>query len=121
MSTQAVNEGIFKFVADRNNIPYESHCDSLIILSSQALLLQDCLEASKQIWDSFRNDVHHMNPNVTKIDFPNLAKKNIQNLALVEREVFSVNFDEGKLIPKYPKYWNIHSDGTVPVYLRAGI
>ena len=27
MTTQAVNEGIFKFVADRNNIPYKSHCD----------------------------------------------------------------------------------------------
>lgn len=121
MATQAVNEGIFKFVAERNNIQSEDYCALLTILTSQGTLSQDCLDASKQIWGSFRNDVHHMNPKVAQINFSELAKKNIQNLALVEREVFDVSFDEGKLVPKYPKYWDIQPDGTVPIYLRAGI
>jgi hypothetical protein len=61
-----------------------------------------------------------MNPKVDQIDFPQLAKKNIQNLAVVEREVFHVDINEGKLIPKHPEYWDISLDGTVPIYLRLG-
>ena len=121
MTTQAVNEGILKFVAERNNISYKDYCDLLTILVSQGIFSQDCFDASKQIYGSFRNDVHHMNPKVDQIDFPKLAKKNIQNLSVVEREVFYVDFDEGKLVPKHPKYWDIQLDGTVPIYLRAGI
>ena len=121
MTTQAVNEGILKFVAERNNISYKDYCDLLTTLVSQGIFSQDCFDASKQIYGSFRNDVHHMNPKVDQIDFPKLAKKNIQNLSVVEREVFDVDFDEGRLVPKHPKYWDIQPDGTVPVYLRAGI
>ena len=121
MTTQAVNEGILKFVAERNNISYKDYLDLLTILVSQGIFSQDCFDASKQIYGSFRNDVHHMNPKVDQIDFPKLAKKNIQNLSVVEREVFDVDFDEGSLVPKHPKYWDIQPDGTVPIYLRAGI
>ena len=64
-----------------------------------------------------------MNPPVAKIDFPALAKKNIQSLSVVEREIFDVNVDvdEEKIVPIQPKYWDINPGGTVPVYLRAGI
>ncbi len=121
MATQAVNEGIFKFVARRNNIHLGNYCDLLTTLASHGILPQFCLDASKQIWKSFRNDVHHMNPKVIDIDFPKLAKKNIHNLAVVEREVFGGDLVEGRLNPKYPQYWDIQADDTVPVYLRAGI
>ena len=123
MTTQAVNEGIIKFVAERNDIEYENMplSDLLTNLASQSIFSQDCFEASDQIRRSFRNDVHHMNPTVAKINFPELAKKNIQNLAVVEREIWATNFKEGKMIPIYPKYWDINPDGTIPIYLRAGI
>ena len=62
-----------------------------------------------------------MNPPVGKIDFPALAKKNIQSLSVVEREIFDVDVDEGKIVPIQPKYWDINPDGTVPVYLISGI
>ena len=77
MATQAVNEGITKFVAERNNINYENMTlsDLLTNLASQSIFSQDCFEASDQIRRSFRNDVHHMNPPVAKINFPELAKK----------------------------------------------
>ena len=62
-----------------------------------------------------------MNPPVGTIDFQTwakLAKKNIQNLAVVEREIFDVDINNGELVPKQPKYWDIQPDGTVPIYLR---
>ena len=123
MATQAVNEGIIKFVAEQNNIKYENMplSDLLKDLALQSIFSQDCFEASDQIRRSFRNDIHHMNPPVAKIDFPKLAKKNIHNLAVVEREIWATNFNDGKMIPIYPKYWDINSDGTVTVNLRGGI
>jgi len=123
MATQAVNEGIIKFVAERNNINYENMTLSALLtnLASQSIFSQDCFEASDQIRRSFRNDVHHMNPPVATINFPELAKKNIHNLAVVEREIWATNFNDGKMIPIYPKYWDINSDGTVTVNLRGGI
>ena len=123
MVTQSVNEGIIKFVADRNQINRQNvKCDDLLpILVSKGIISQACSNASEKIMRSFRNDVHHMNPPVGTIDFQTwtkLAKKNIQSLAIVEREIFDVDFNNGALVPKQPKYWDINSDGTVPVYLR---
>ena len=123
MTTQAVNEGIIKFVAGRNNIQHENmnHSERLKILKDKSIISQDCLEASKQILKSFRNDVHHMNPKVADIWFTDLAKKNIHNLAVIERELWSAAIIGGKLMPFQPKYWDINPDGTVPIYLRTGI
>ena len=108
MVTQAVNEGIIKFVAGRNNIiNYENmnHSKRLKTLKDKSIISQGCHEASEQIRGSFRNDVHHMNPKVAGIDFQELAKKNIHSLAVVEREVFDVDVRDGKLILKHPAYW----------------
>ncbi len=125
MVTQSVNEGIIKFVANRNQINRQDiRCDALLpILVSKGIISQGCSEASKQIMKrSFRNDIHHMNPPVGEIDsqtWAKLAKKNIQNLAIVEREIWAINIDDdGKLVPIQPKYWDINSDGTVPAFLR---
>ena len=122
MTTQAVNEGIMRFVANRNSIKHDNIklIDLLESLKCKSIISQTCFEVSKQIWRSYRNDVHHMKPTVAKIPFPSLAKKNIHNLAVVEREIWATNFDEGKLVPIQPKYWDIKPDGTVPIYLRAG-
>ena len=72
MMTQAVNEGILKFVAERNSIDYENmnREDLLTTLLSTGIFSQNCFEASKQIRRSFRNDVHHMNPPVSEIQWP---------------------------------------------------
>ena len=123
MVTQSVNEGIIKFVADRNQINRQNiKCDALLpILVSKGILSQGCSNASEQIMRSFRNDLHHMNPPVGTIDFQTwakLAKKNIRNLAVVEREIFDVDINNEELVPKQPKYWDIKPDGTVPIYLR---
>ena len=124
MATQAVNEGILKFVAERNNIQKTDYCNLralLKLLVSQGIFSGGCFEASKQIYERFRNDVHNMNPPVTTIDFPKLAKTNIQNLAVIERELWTAAIIGGKLRPFQPKYWDINPDGTVPIYFRMGI
>ena len=123
MTIQAVNEGIIKFVAGRNNIKHENmnHSERLKTLKDKSIISQGCLEASEQIRGSYRDDIHHMNPPVAQINFPELAKKNIQNLAVIERELWSAAIIGGELMPFQPKYWDINPDGTAPTYLRTGI
>ena len=120
MMTQAVNEGIIRFVAKRNNIVYDNKSLGALLttLASQGIFTQNCFEASKQILKSFRNDVHHMNSPVADIWFPDLAKKNIQNLAVIEHEIWATSFKDEELIPIHPKYWDINPDGTMPIHLR---
>lgn len=121
MASQAVNEGILKFIAERNHIQATNHQELMEVLVSKGIISKDFADASERIWHSFRNDVHHMNPKVTSIPFKQLAKQNLQALATVEREIFGVNIEEGKLVPKKPLYWDVQKDGTVPVFLRLGI
>ena len=97
-----------------------NHSELLKILKDNSIISQDCFEASEQIRGSYRNDVHHMNPPVAKINFPELAKKNIHNLAVIEREIWDTSFDAGKMIPIQPKYWDFNPDGTITVNLRGG-
>lgn len=119
MVSQAVNEGIVKFVAERNGIRQKTVQGDLIDKFVQKKIMTlDCAQASKQIWGSFRNDVHHMNPKVASIPFQQIAKRNLQDLATIEKEIFGTDYSDGKLMPHHPEYWDVQEDGTVPVYLR---
>ena len=104
MGSTLVNEGIFRFVAERNSIDRESHEQFIKELMNGNIISEDCAKASKRIWGSFRNDVHHMNPKVATIPFEALAKRNLQDLSVIEKEIFGVDVNNGKLIPHQPKY-----------------
>ena len=123
MTTQAVNEGIIKFVAERNDIKHENMnlSDLLKTLKDKNIFSQICFEASDKIRGSYRNDVHHMNPPVAGIDFPTLAKRNIKNLAIVESEIWATNFDHGEMIPVHRKCWDKDSKGKATFYVRTTI
>lgn len=121
MATQAVNEAILKFLKERNGLCCCTHEDLMKTLRQREIITQTCAEASEQIWGSFRNDVHHLNPKVSTIPFPVFAKANLHSLAVVEGEIFGVDVIYGKMHPKQPKYWDIQNDGTVPVFFRLGI
>jgi len=120
MMCQAVNEGIVKFVAERN----KDHLSKSIEVMLQRLrkakhVTGDFVKSSRAIAKSFRNDVHHMNPTVGKVDFAQVAKDNILRLAQIEEEVFGFTpGDRGTIHLKQPKYWDINPDGTTSGYLR---
>ena len=125
MMSHAINEGIMKFVAERNGIE-RNQADGtaktveilIAELMEKNLISGACGEASARIWRSYRNDIHHMNPTVAKIDFKKLAQQNLKHLATIEKEIFDFKNDKGIMVPTQPKYWDIKSDGTTPVFLR---
>jgi len=139
MMSHAINEGIIKFVAERNNIKRhkrsrinncfcgifhflkkdtKSLAELLLELKTKGFITDGCYEATYKILKSFRADVHHMTPTVMEIPFRELAKENVERLAVIEKEIFDVETPEGKLKPKKPQYWDLNPDGTVNVFLR---
>jgi len=119
MVTQAVHEGIMKLIAERNGIRAKLEHSVLVRqLVRQNVISNECAAASNRIWTSFRNDVHHMNPKVTEISFDALSKRNLLDLAFIEKEIFAVDVTSAGLVPKQPKYWDVAENGTVSVFLR---
>lgn len=119
MVSQSVVEGIFRFVLDRNCISADGERPEMAtLLVERGIISRQCADAFVRIWKSFRNDVHHMNPKVADVPFAELAKRNVEDLATIEREIFAYGINDGKLSPVQPKYWNLQADGTVPVFLR---
>jgi hypothetical protein len=117
--SQAVTEGVWRFVLERNQIQYErdreSQADALV---QSDVISADCAAAFGRIWRSFRNDVHHMNPSVAAVPFRELARRNMIDLAVIEREIFAVTFNEGNLVPVQRRYWDLRADGTTSAFLR---
>jgi hypothetical protein len=100
MVSQAVTEGIWRLVLERNQVQADRDRSTLATtLVERRILSAECAEAFGRIWRSFRNDVHHMNPSVTGVPFGELARRNLLDLATIEREIFAVTFDNGKLVP----------------------
>jgi hypothetical protein len=130
MVSQAVNEGIVRFIAERNNITLhldsdksktKSVSDIIDELEQKNIITHACAEASRNIYGSFRNDVHHMNPKVAEIaaHFRDLAKRNLQDLAKIEKEIFGIKIaPDGSFILQQPKYWDCNKDGKVAAFLR---
>ena len=119
MVSQAVTEGIWRFVLERNQVQADRDRPAVAAtLVERGILSTECAEALGRIWRSFRNDVHHMNPNVGAVPFQELARRNLKDLATIEREIFAVSFSDGKLVPIQPLYWDLGADGTTSVFLR---
>ena len=125
MMSHAINEGIMKFVAERNGIERnktegstKTVEDLINDLREKNIISNSCGEASMRVWKSYRNDIHHMNPTVENIDFKKLAQQNLKYLSSIEKEIFNFKINNGAIVPIQPKYWDIKSDGTAAVFLR---
>ena len=125
MMSHAINEGIIKFVAERNGI--ERHktdgttktiAELIDEFREKSIISDACADASMGIWKSFRADIHHMNPTVATIDFQKLAQQNLKHLSAIEKEIFDFKINNGAIVPSQPKYWDIKADGTTAVFLR---
>jgi len=118
MCSQALLEAVLKFVAQRNGMEYKKEVEVLIFdLEAKTVLNNKALDAAKLAW-RHRNDFHHLNPGISVIDLETKAKECVEATCPLEEEIFGASFVAGKLSPRNPIYWDIGSDGTVPVYLR---
>ena len=124
MMSHATNEGIVKYVAERNDIERDVSDGTMSIdeaiekLRKKKVFSDDCADASIKIYKSYRNDIHHMNSTVGKIDFHKLAQQNLKYLSTIEKEIFGCKFTTGAIVPNQPKYWDINPDGTAPISMR---
>lgn len=118
MCSQALLEAVLKFVAQRNRMEFKKEVKDLIRdLETKKILNKIALDAAKRAW-RHRNDFHHLNPGVSVIDLETKARECVEATCALEEEIFGASFIEGSLNPRNPIYWDIHSDGTIPIYLR---
>jgi len=109
MMTHAINEALMKFIADKNIIKIESdwkkqwHSKLMKIFLDKNILTKQSIDASIRIWESYRNDIHHMNPAVSGIKFPELAKSNLQDLSIIEKEIFGATSKKRSTYPNSTK------------------
>ncbi|XOB41333.1 MAG: hypothetical protein ACKKMW_01210 [Candidatus Nealsonbacteria bacterium] len=118
MMSHAINEGIIKFIAERNSIKKREHTELINEFLEKRIISNGCAKASSRIWKSYRNDIHHMNPKVAKIPFKKLAQQNLKDLAIIEKEVFGFDVNNGTIVPHQPKYWDIDHNKTTKAFLR---
>ena len=130
MVSQAVAEGIWRFVLERNQIQpkklkvrggkKKNRKTIAAELVKQNIITTECAEAFCRILDSFRNEVHHMDPKVSTVNFPEVAKQHMDDLTAIEGELFEVTLSEdpGKLVLAHPRYWDLQADGTTSAFFR---
>jgi hypothetical protein len=125
MMSHSINEGIIVLVAERVKLSKtksdggaKSIEDLINELEQNKTISKACADASRSIYGSYRNDIHHMSPTVGRIDFPLLARENLKRLSIIESEIFGVDIVEGKMRPHNPVYWDLNPDGTVSAFLR---
>jgi hypothetical protein len=121
MVSQSVTEGILRFVLERNGMPDDNKSDeALKVLVEENIISQRYCEAFSRIRKSFRNDVHHMNQSVYQVPFREFAKRNMDDLATIEGEIFACSYGiNGELIPRQPKYWNMIPERDIPIFIRG--
>jgi hypothetical protein len=121
--SQSVAEGLSKFLCKRKHIACsKKHLVRVKKLLSEDIITAEAGAAFEKIEDG-RNDFHHMNENVES-DYSALeikAKSNVDSLFMIEDEIFGHSFDNGKVVPKNPEYWDIGTDGTTKVFLRFSL
>jgi len=117
---QAVAEAIVRYVCDidfgRHGKVFEKNVAKL---HTRRFIDDELREALLRIWKK-RDAYHHLNSNVKsdRATLEKLAKEKARLLVEVESKIFRFSFgNDGSIIPKYPKYWNIR-DNKADIYLR---
>lgn len=123
MATQALNEGLIRFIAERNGLASNQDLYQLVDqFAMKDVVTSGCADAMRRVLKSFRNDFHHLNPSISNVPVQAIAKRNIEDIAVIEKEIFAhtIGDQPGKLRPTQPKYWDVNADGTVQVSIRFG-
>ena len=115
LSTHPLNEAIIKFVAKRNQIKQTEGIPKLLEkLVSKNAISDACAVSSEAIYKSYRNDLHHLNPSVSKIEveWHDFARRNFRNIATIEHDIFGYTKEGDTLFLNYPQYWDYGYDST---------
>lgn len=116
--TQAVAEALLRFLCEKNELTLSSPENSVGKLQKKGIISADQAQSFGSIRKD-RNDYHHLNPKIErdrqKLEL--LAKEKLSCLKQIEEELFAYSANNGKLVPKFPKYWD-QKDGKVAVFLR---
>ncbi len=119
---QSYVEALGKFLAENQKIRQSS--DVTVMwkrLENKSIVTLDSRAAAEEIF-SDRNDFHHLNKNL-ETDYLKLESRGlvcINNLHIIESDVFAYVISEGKIYPSWPKYWPESNDapGHISVFLR---
>jgi len=116
---QSVAEAIVKFLCNKNGwSPKKEFEKNIKQLIARGKINTSLTVVFTRIWKN-RDDYHHLNPQIKrerqKLEL--LAKTKLTDLKIIEEDLFAYITKDGKLIPKYPKYWD-QKNGTVPIFLR---
>lgn len=116
---QSVAEALVKFLCKVNKWkPGEDFKSNLKKLKKRAQITEDLKVKFNKIWQQ-RNNYHHLNPQMEqdRQKLEQLAKDKLFRLKQIEEELFSYSTNNGKLVPKFPKYWD-QKNGEALVFLR---
>lgn len=105
--TQSVTEAIVRFLCERNGWKADKDFETNVKkLRKRGFLDPEQVESLLDIWKR-RDDYHHLNPSVEKElrKLEVLAKGKLQLLNKIESEIFAFTTNNGKIVPKHPKYW----------------
>lgn len=117
--TQAVAEALVKFLCRVNGWKAAKDFeDNLDKLEKRTKITGNLKDKFLEIWQQ-RNDYHHLNSKVEqdRKKLEQFAKQKLNCLKQIEEELFAYSVSKGKLVPKFPKYWDI-TNGTISVFLR---
>jgi hypothetical protein len=106
---QSVAEGITKFLAQRNGVPFKKifHLTLVKNLKDAGFLSEDVVKRFREIRGSDRDDIHHLN-NTIEQDFFELEKRAeacVNALFEIESWAFGYDLDHGALVARFPQYW----------------
>ncbi len=119
---QAYVEALSKFLCEKRRVRGAKTAERRWTkLWENKIISAHARDAALSIFDA-RDDFHHLNSSDVVQDHSRLealAEACVNNLYVIESEVFAVSFIEpGKVTPRHPEYWLSAGDGLVSVRLR---
>jgi len=118
--SQAVGEAIARLMCQRNGFkPAKVFENNLKKLEERGFLSSAMKSQLIELW-SGRDDYHHLNPSIeqNRKELQSLAKNKAYLLSQIEEEIFGFSVNDGKVVPKNPKYWDINEQDQMRAYLR---
>lgn len=118
---QAVSERLSMFLAGVNqHRKVNDYRTRVRRLSEAGAISRASLDSFLAVWGTDRNDYHHLNSTV-ETDYARLHERAwgcVEALYVIESDVFAFDINDGRIVPRHPKYWPQIETGLTDVFLR---